>query len=192
MCKRKNACPLDLLKFYTLQWRHNWRYDVSNHQPHHCLLNRLFRRRSKKLSKLCVTGLCAGNSPVTGEFPSQMASNVEDVSIWWRHHVPLTRKGLDIIRSTARGVLKVEIAEGHLDHLIQFCLQHPALVRITVIKTIPTLQPINITSQALVFTGHITNMTQSIFYHMNTDVLCLSLWRYMYECGLHFPSIFQA
>ena len=51
-----------------------------------CLLNRLFRRRSKKTSKLCVTGLCAGNSPGTGEFPAQMASNGENVSIWWRHH----------------------------------------------------------------------------------------------------------
>ena len=28
----------------------------------------------------------AGNSPVTGEFPAQMASNAENVSIWWRHH----------------------------------------------------------------------------------------------------------
>ena len=41
----------------------------------------------KKTSKLCVTGLCAGNSPVTGEFPAQKASNAENVSIWWRHHV---------------------------------------------------------------------------------------------------------
>ena len=47
----------------------------------------LFRRRSKKTSKLRVTGLCAGNSPVAGEFPAQMASNAENVSIWWRHHV---------------------------------------------------------------------------------------------------------
>ena len=60
---------------------------VSNHQPHDCLLNRLFRRRSKKTSKLCVTGLCAGNSPLTGEFPAQRVSNAENVSIWWRHHV---------------------------------------------------------------------------------------------------------
>ena len=30
--------------------------------------------------------LCAGNSPVTGEFPAQMASNAESFSIWWRHH----------------------------------------------------------------------------------------------------------
>ena len=46
-----------------LQWRHNDYCSVSNHQPHGCLLNRLFRRRSKKTSKLRVTGLCAGNSP---------------------------------------------------------------------------------------------------------------------------------
>ena len=52
-----------------LRWRHNGRDSFSNHQPHDCLLNRLFRRRSKKTSKLRVTGLYAGNSPVTGEFP---------------------------------------------------------------------------------------------------------------------------
>ena len=40
----------------------------------------------KKTSKLRVTGLCVGNSPGTGEFPAQMASNAENVSIWWRHH----------------------------------------------------------------------------------------------------------
>ena len=68
----------------SLQWRHNERDGVSNHQPHNCLLNRLFRRRSKKTSQLCVTGLYVGNSPVTGEFPAQRASNAENVSIWWR------------------------------------------------------------------------------------------------------------
>ena len=70
----------------TLQWRHNERDGVSNHQPHDCLLNRLFRRRSREASKLRATGLCEGNSPGTGEFPAQRASNAENVSIWWRHH----------------------------------------------------------------------------------------------------------
>ena len=70
----------------TLRWRHNGHDCFSNLQPHHCLLNRLFGCRSKKTSKLRVTGLCAGNSPGTGEFPTQMASNAENVSIWWRHH----------------------------------------------------------------------------------------------------------
>ena len=49
-------------RFTTLRWRHNDHAGVSNHQPHGCLLNRLFRRKSKKTSKLRVTGLCAGNS----------------------------------------------------------------------------------------------------------------------------------
>ena len=40
----------------------------------------------KKTSKLCVAGLCAGNSPVIGEFPAQRTSNAKNVSIWWRHH----------------------------------------------------------------------------------------------------------
>ena len=47
----------------SLQWRHNDHDGVSYHQPHGCLLNRLFRRRSKKTSKLRVSGLCVGNSP---------------------------------------------------------------------------------------------------------------------------------
>ena len=54
----------------TLQWRHNERDGVSNHRRLGCLLNRLFRRKSKKTSKLRVTGMCEGNSPVTGEFPA--------------------------------------------------------------------------------------------------------------------------
>ena len=46
-----------------LRWLHNDYDGVSNHQAHHCLLNRLFRRRSRKTSKLRVTGLCVGKSP---------------------------------------------------------------------------------------------------------------------------------
>ena len=46
-----------------LHWRHNDHDGISNHQPYGCLLNCLFGRRSKKTSKLRVTGLCAWNSP---------------------------------------------------------------------------------------------------------------------------------
>ena len=70
-----------MIRLRTLRWRHNERDCVSNHQPHDCLLNRLFTRRSKNTSKLRVTGLCAENSPVTGEFPAPRASNAETVSI---------------------------------------------------------------------------------------------------------------
>ena len=59
---------------YRARWRLN------------CLLNCLFWRRSKKTSKLRVTGLCERNSPVTGEFPAQRANDADNVSIWWRHN----------------------------------------------------------------------------------------------------------
>ena len=76
-----------------LRWRHNDQDGVSNHQPHGCLLNRLFRRRSNKTSKLRNTGLCVGNSPVPVNSP---------------HKGPVTRKMLpfdDVImaKSTSRG-----------------------------------------------------------------------------------------
>ena len=73
-----------------LLWCHNEHDGVSNHQPYDCLLNRLFRRRSKETPKLRVTGLCAGNSPAVGEFPAQRDSNAENVSNWWRHHGLIT------------------------------------------------------------------------------------------------------
>ena len=68
---------LDMLSS-TLQWSHNERDGVSNHRHLDCFLNCLFRRKSKKTSKLRVTGLCEGNLPVTGGFPSQRASKAEN------------------------------------------------------------------------------------------------------------------
>ena len=72
-----------------LQWRHNEHNDVPNHRRLDCLLNHLFRRGSKKTPKLRVIDLCKGNSPVTGEFPAQRASNAEmfpfdDVIMEWK------------------------------------------------------------------------------------------------------------
>ena len=76
-------CPCHRhLPAITSQWCHNERVGVSNHKRLDCLLNHLFRCRWKKTSKLCVTGLCEGNS----QFPAQRAGNTENVSIWWRHY----------------------------------------------------------------------------------------------------------
>ena len=82
-----------------LKCAHNGRVGVSNHQCIDCILNRLFRRRSKKASKFRDNGLCEGNSPVTGEFPLQRASNAEmypfdDVIMSWHplELSPLTGK----------------------------------------------------------------------------------------------------
>ena len=101
----------------SLQWRHNERYGVWNHQRLDCLLKRLFRRRSKKTSKLRVTG-------VWGEFtgyqwiPAQMTSNAENVSIWWRLHnfastimswviwVPFYRRQLNLIQPLVSTIIR--------------------------------------------------------------------------------------
>ena len=95
----------------TLHWRHNGRNCVSNHQPYNCLLNRLFGRRSKKTSKLRVTGLCEGNSPGTGEFPAQMASNAENVSIWWRHH-DLKQHSVITLATYKYGIQLLDMKDG--------------------------------------------------------------------------------
>ena len=67
-----------------LQWRHNDHDSVSNHQPRGCLLNRLFRRRSKKISKLRITGLCVKKSP--GPVNSLHKGPVTRKMFVWRHH----------------------------------------------------------------------------------------------------------
>ena len=77
-----------------LQWRHNGHNGVSNPQPHDCLLNRLFRRRSKN----CVTGLCAGNSSVTGELPAQNASNADFFSTLMTSSWSIARISMRICR----------------------------------------------------------------------------------------------
>ena len=79
----------------TVHWRHNDHDGVSNHQPHGCLLNRLFRRRWKKTWKLRVTGLCAGNSqgPMNSPHKGPVTRNkfpIDDVimictGFSWRH-----------------------------------------------------------------------------------------------------------
>ena len=73
----RKCAECHVVPIQSLQWRHNERDSVSNHQPRECLLSRLIIRRSKKASKLSVTG----------EFRAQRASNAENVSIWWRHQV---------------------------------------------------------------------------------------------------------
>ena len=82
----------------SLQWHHNGRDGVSNHQPYDCSLNRLFRRRWKKTSKLRVTGICVGpvNSqhkrPVTRKIQGgcQLGFAHDEVVTWGRfpHYWP--------------------------------------------------------------------------------------------------------
>ena len=74
-----------------LQWRHNERY-VSQ-------ITRLRIVYSTVYSSALLT-TCAGNSPVTGEFPEQMGSNAENVPISWRHYH--LRKGMKTVVSNSK------------------------------------------------------------------------------------------
>ena len=80
-------CHLSVEK--SLQWHHNESDGVSNQQPHDCLLNRSFRRRSLKQQSSASLAFVRGihgwpvNSPHKGP---------EHVSIWWRHHVMIKYK----------------------------------------------------------------------------------------------------
>ena len=125
------VCDAAVVMIHTntaLHWHHNGCDGVSNHQPRNCLHNRLFRRRSKKIPKLRVTGLCAGNSPVIGEFPARRASNAENVSIRWRHHekrfwewfrllIPLNTTCGQITKS------KQALVKPDYTNFIQICLE---------------------------------------------------------------------
>ena len=111
---------------WSLQWRHNEQDNVSNHQPHDCILKRLFGRRSKITSKLRVTGLCAGNSPGTGEFPAQRASNAENVSIWWRHHGGLPLREWDL-------TLEIQHNTSALHNVIRLAIRLKAPEKILVV-----------------------------------------------------------
>ena len=65
----------------------HWEWCCLHHRHLDCLLNPLSRRASKKPRKLRISDLYEGNSRVAGDFPAQRASNAENVSICWRHHV---------------------------------------------------------------------------------------------------------
>ena len=96
------AVRLSIRKLHRpLQWRHNGHDGVSYHQPHHCLLNRLFSADQRKYQSSASLAFCDGNSPVTGEFPAQMASNAENVYIWRRHHALVTRNATVSNRSSS-------------------------------------------------------------------------------------------
>ena len=85
------------------------------------------------------TGLCAGNSPVTGEFPAQMSSNAGNVSIWWRHH-----EASDIIHGCP--IFK-RVAETWLHHTVRYQNISPSNCRQATGPTIilPRLKTVSMT-----------------------------------------------
>ena len=80
--------PVNKYHYNSLQWRHNERYDVSNHRCLDCLLYCLFRSKSMKTSEPRITGLCEGNPPVTGaKWPvARKMFPVDDDIMWIKTH----------------------------------------------------------------------------------------------------------
>ena len=85
----------------SLQWRHNRRDGVSNHQPNYCLLNCLFGRRWKKHRSSALLAFVRGiyrwpaNSPHKGLVTRKMFPFDDVIMIIFRMHVtgvPLTIK----------------------------------------------------------------------------------------------------
>ena len=74
------------IRIYRLQWRHNERDGVSNHQPHHCLLRRLFKAQLKENIKAPRHWTLWGEFTDDRWIPRTKDSDAENVSIWWRHH----------------------------------------------------------------------------------------------------------
>ena len=81
-------CTLAWDQYLPLQWRHNEHNGVSNHQPHDCLLKRLFKSQIRENIKDLRHWSLWGE--FTGDFPAQMPSSAENVSIWWHHHAHWT------------------------------------------------------------------------------------------------------
>ena len=125
-----NSVVILCLVWVSLQWRHTDSDGVSNHRRLDCLRYRLFRRRSKKTSKLHVTGLCEGNSPVTGEFPAQRVSNAEKCfhlvtsscgkGSWWIFVIylyilsrvpPVSTMWINFFKSMHRGKIKGRVMD---------------------------------------------------------------------------------
>ena len=80
------------VSWLSLQWRDNERDGDSNHRRPDCLLKCLFRRRSKKTTKLCVIGTCEGNSPATGESPPPPPTHTHTHTHKKKKKGPETRK----------------------------------------------------------------------------------------------------
>ena len=114
----------------------------------------------RKQKKLRVTVLFEGNSPVTGEFPVQRASNAEKVSIWWRHHVHRNSNLVEILfysHSSCDEVIAIKFCKWHASCAVVPCAKFcsdminysevtlkpiPHRIRITMEKSFGKLAPV--------------------------------------------------
>ena len=119
-----------------LLWGYNEHDGVSNHQPYDCLLNCLFRRISKKTSKLRVTGLCAGNSPVNSPHKGPVMRKCFHLMTsschrkwWWRSFTPNGITNVQWVNSSPPGAPYIDQWIGSaLVQIMAYRLSKPVLV----------------------------------------------------------------
>ena len=93
--QRKFICPCQrgiwgqtlLWELVSLQWRHNGRDGVSDHQPYDCSLNCIFKEQIKENSQSAASQASVREIHRWPVNSLTKTSNAKNVSIWWRHHV---------------------------------------------------------------------------------------------------------
>ena len=133
--RQQELWDLDLYYITGTWWWVRW---WLKHRRLDCLLNGWYRRILKKTLKLGVTGLCEGNPPVAGGFLSQRASDAENVSIWWRHHI---MKILEVFETTIRHTFPIvaEIKMCRLNIVTSFILVTQILNLVLAFSCVPIM-----------------------------------------------------
>ena len=139
----------------SLQWLHNERDGVSNHQRLYCLHNRLSRRRSKKTSKLCVNGLREGNPPVTEWFPHKgsVCKSQSYQSVELGSRMARCRFDTKLLSEPLSAYLKSGSAFIKPDQLDPWIKDQ---IKITLLPTISHLQLLNFVSCGRACPSHMT------------------------------------
>ena len=140
----------------------------------------------KKKSKLCVTCLCEGNSLVTGEFSTQMASNAENASIWWCNHedtrviIALSRTGYwhclgDVCIQTHCSKLivyykTISLYQMHSDSGANENLHNLAWTHVAMFRTLYMAHCVNLSVKKCRITKHVQQST--VNKNFDTFVFC--------------------
>ena len=113
----------------SLQWRHNKRDGVSSHRRLDCIPNRLFGCRSKKHKNSASVALVRGihRWPVYSRHKGQY--NVENITIWWRHHDSNGQRDITIFHRTF-WVMYIHMLYASLSHNPCTCMRHLINIKI--------------------------------------------------------------
>ena len=139
--------------------------------------------QSKKTSKLRVTGLWGGNSPVTGEFPTQCARNAENVSITWHQHEKMYLPILGMQR-------RLDTRESCIGHTIPKPLLHANFNVILYLLWRASYRLVSIwvhDYNVLVY-NHYFSLTLILWTRYKSFILLLSIEQGFYVCPKVYPD----